>query len=158
MASPWTDEQKTIFENMLVDGAFIQSICDALPGRPRAGIEKRARNKDLGFDFRTSSRDGRFYKGVSRRHRRVQDEATLITIAGERVATTTQEPATSESTSNDLSDASIAYNEETSSHQQLRYLYDDVKAMLANSNYPLIECIEVKLGSITLKMSTEDLL
>jgi len=109
MASRWTVEKQNTLVSLLVDGVSMQSLSEAIPNRTVDAIATRARKQSLGLNFRTSTRDGRLYEGVSRRDRTHREEA-LNAIAGEpRTTQIVQEPTTSE-TITTASDESIAEN------------------------------------------------
>ena len=164
MASRWTEAEHTALISTVGDSVPMNTVFKAVQAVAEAGsipktlgaIRTRARDRKLGLDYSGSMIDGRFHKGVRRRHHEnivETNEEEAITIVGEpRVATTTQVPTTLE-TINTESDESIAQN---GNRDSLIAIYDDISALLEHKNYTSVKSITINTNTAVLTLLKGD--
>ena len=136
----WTAEEHTTLLSLLEDGILIQTLCDAIPNKTEGAIVTRARNKKLGLDFRTSRKDGKLYKGVSRRQK---TKAEIGEVSSDKIrsvgknknATNISVPTISESLENLTTDI-VSNNLEKEKYTGLN-AYTDAVSILQSNNLPV---------------------
>jgi len=150
----WTQNEHTKLISLLEDGVMIDTLCEAIPTRTEAAIVTRARNKKFGLDYRTSGKDRKLYKGVSRRYQKTDDIELKKGIKDKaRAVGAAQMPNKSERTNQNLSDASIHYSDNISNRDVFMSLYDDVSKLLNSERYSNLKSITVSLEDIAITVS-----
>jgi len=150
----WTQQEHNMLISLLEDGVMIDTLCEAIPTRTEAAIVTRARNKKFGLDYRTSGKDRKLYKGVSRRYRNKDVIKHKKAIVGEaRAVGAAQMPNTSERTKQNISDDIVSKLNKCSHGNTLKFIYDDMNKLLSSTKYAHIESITVQLENIAITVS-----
>ena len=158
MANPWTEAEYTaLFDTIGEDvpmNTVLQAVqavaeADSIP-KTLGAIRTRARNRKLGLDYSGSDKDGKFHKGVRRRHHEQEESISIEmhTIVGEsRIVPPIKAPTTSARTNQNLTDAIVPQN---SDRDALISIYDDVQALLQSQNYSSLKSITVATDKVSM--------
>jgi len=150
MAARWTEKEHSVLTSLLEDGVRVQTLCEAIPTRTEAAIVTRARNKKFGLNYRTSGKDRKLYKGVSRRYQRTDDKGIKDKA---RAVGAAQMPNTSERTTERFSDVIVADSAYNINSGVLKHIYEDVTKLLHSEHYQQIASIAVTLENTVLTVT-----
>jgi len=160
MASRWSKAEDTALINTIGDAVPMNTVLQAVQAVAANGsqpktlgaVRTRARNKNLGLDYRGSDIDGLFHKGVSRRQHKkkviTKDNESATIIGEQRTAGTVQAPTISEKPTK-LSFGIIPQN---SDRDALIAIYDDIFALLERKNYTNVKSITVDMDTAVLTL------
>ena len=144
----WSAVERKTLELLLLDGVEFSILEKALPNRTAEAIRLKAYKHNFG----TKTINGKtiMYEDIDTRNRKQKEEATKTIVGETRVTPIIQEPTTSESTNQNLSDEIISKNE-------LFVIYDELLGLLGSSDNPSFRCVTVELANVTIKVTKDGL-
>lgn len=140
MAARWSAEGRNTLQSLLTNGVELNLLKEHLPNRTHNAIHREAQK--YGYGLKTIGNVARLYTGKKTRNRKKRDEKTEVKPIAEeaRTASTVQEPITSERTTQNFSDKSIADNL-TILKTDIQQVHDETIRLFNNLNLQSITTV-----------------